>query len=62
MQKKLNNLFDNHSVNIQNIESKKCWTFLIAENEDSNFMLIEDFFSEQKITIICLTSSKINFI
>ncbi|HUW06267.1 MAG TPA: ATP-binding protein [Williamwhitmania sp.] len=51
-QEKLNDLSDDLSAKSLAFELKKPVTLLIAEDEDSNFMLIEEFLSEQMITII----------
>ncbi len=51
-QKKLNNLFINYSADILSFKQKGPRTLLIAEDEDSNYILLKEFLSEQKITII----------
>ncbi|HUX54538.1 MAG TPA: ATP-binding protein [Williamwhitmania sp.] len=51
-QEMLNDLSDDLSVKFLNFMMKKPLTLLIAEDEDSNFMLIEEFLSGQMITII----------
>lgn len=55
-QKKLNNLSNSNAIDILNLELKRPRTLLIAEDEDSSFILVREYLSEQKITIIRVTN------